>query len=639
MIEILGQGLIWFFTGIPGIGEAMAFVIAIALFGAAVAIALYYWRFHHQPLVLAIKSRNEFIAGVIGGMQAKSSEARGSFADRFFEIDEKMLEVSHPEAHQLRRAWEEYRETIVDQNAQVIQNTVRPEHFFVGLAHGYRAIGWFANIAIAVGLLFTFLGIIAALSTLDLSGGPEAMQTQLNGLMQVAGAKFWASVGGILASILLRSVDYRFSSSLETQLYRLCDLLEHGMVYLPPQRIASEQLRQLEEQTPAIKTFAEQIAIVLDEALEKQFTPMVSSLGSIREGIERISGDGGAAIHKVVSERAGAELGNLSEAIGAMTLTLATMAERIEMQTSSADQQIEEAVRRFSQASEEMRAAFSDLNGNFAAVAERLRADSEHASEQARQRMSDLIERLGASLDEMRSKMAQSAETFGRETQNAARNAAQLGQNAMQESFEAFVRRFNDAGEPLVEEMRKASTSIGTAANSLESGNRALGDYSRGIADVADRSSDIATSLGTLAKDVREATNPIKESASSIERALVSMSTAIADDARSAEANREEMRSIAQSLKATSEAAEQAWADYRARFNEVDEALGRALTALVSATDGHAQNINDRVAQVDETLGKGVSQLAAALRPLENLSDTVEDLSSALQRAQTDKAA
>lgn len=264
MIENLGQGLIWFFTRVPGVEEAMAFFIAIGLFGAAIIIALYYWHFHHRPLLAAIKSRNAVIADVIGGMQAKSSEARNSFSDRFFEIDEKMLEVSHEEARQLRRAWEEYRETIVDQNAEVIQNTVRPEHFFVGLAHGYRAIGWFANIAIAVGLLFTFLGIIAALSTLDLSGGPEAMQTQLNELMQVAGAKFWASVGGILASILLRSVDYRFSNSLDQHLYRMCDLLEHGMAYLPPQRIASDQLRQLEEQTPAMKAFAEQIAAFVE---------------------------------------------------------------------------------------------------------------------------------------------------------------------------------------------------------------------------------------------------------------------------------------------------------------------------------------------------------------------------------------
>ncbi len=91
----------------------------------------------------------------------------------------------------------------------------------------HRALGWFANIAIAVGLLFTFLGIIAALSTLDLSGGPDAMQSQLNDLMQVAGAKFWASVGGIVASIILRSVDYCFAKEVDEGLGRLSPSAEN----------------------------------------------------------------------------------------------------------------------------------------------------------------------------------------------------------------------------------------------------------------------------------------------------------------------------------------------------------------------------------------------------------------------------
>ena len=42
--------------------------------------------------------------------------------------------------------------------------------------------------------------------------------------------------------------------------------------------------------------------------------------------------------------------------------------------------------------------------------------------------------------------------------------------------------------------------------------------------------------------------------------------------------------------------------------------------------------------EVDEALGKGVSQLAAALRPLESLSDTVEDLAAALSAQKAEAA-
>lgn len=638
MIDTLGQGLIWFFTAVPGVGEAMAFIIALVLIATAVVIAWRYRRNHHWPLLSAINERNELISDKIGGSNAPSNDARLAFADAYFDIDEKMMEASHEEVFHLRRAWEEYRETIVDPNADVLQNTVRPENFFLLLGERHRALGWFANIAIAVGLLFTFLGIIAALSTLDLSGGPDAMQSQLNELMQVAGAKFWASVGGIVASIILRSVDYRFAKKVDEGLARLCDLLEHGMAYLPPQRIAADQLKQLEDQTPALKGFSEQLAVVLEETLEKQFAPMVTSLGSIERDMSSISGGGGEAVHKAISDGAGAQMADLAGAITGMSNSLGTMAERLERQTSSADQQIEEAVRRFSQASEEMREAFGELNSNFAAVAERMRADSEEASEQARQRLGELLERVGTSLDQMREKMAESAGEFGRSTADAARKAAETGQEAMTESFGQFVKNFNEAGEPLVEEMRKASTSIGTAATSLDGSNRAMGDYTRGIESVADRSSDIATSLGSVANDVREATDPLRQSASSIKEAILAMSTAVANDARNAETTREEMREISEALKATASAAEEAWSDYRARFNEVDKSLGEALNMLTEAAGSQAQSLTTRVGEVDEALGKGVSQLAAALRPLESLSDTVEDLAAALTAQQAEAA-
>src|SRR3546814_4432072 len=102
-------------------------------------------------------------------------------------------------------------------------------------------------------LPISFLGIIAALSTLDFSGGVDAMQERLNDLMKVAGAKFWASVGGIVASIVLRSYDYRFGKRINDGLSMLCDKLEHGMAYLPPQRIASDQLRS-EEHTSELQS-------------------------------------------------------------------------------------------------------------------------------------------------------------------------------------------------------------------------------------------------------------------------------------------------------------------------------------------------------------------------------------------------
>ena len=187
--EWLGHGLIYFFTEIPLIGDAMAAFLAIVLIGTAFAIAYRYKRQYHAPLADAIDARVRLLDEITGGSTADVDQARLEFARRFNDIDAQMMEANDAEALPLRRTWEEYRETIVDPSADVLQNSARPEHFFVNLGDRHRGLNWFANIFIAIGLLITFLGIIAALSTLDFSGGVDAMQERLNDLMKVAGAK------------------------------------------------------------------------------------------------------------------------------------------------------------------------------------------------------------------------------------------------------------------------------------------------------------------------------------------------------------------------------------------------------------------------------------------------------------------
>lgn len=628
--EWLGHGLIFFFTKIPLIGDAMAAFLAVALVGTAFIISSRYRRDFHEPLAQAIETRVRLLDDVTGGSTADIDHARLAFASRFNDVDEQMMEVEHPEALPLRRTWEEFRETIVDPSADVLQNSARPEHFFVSIGDSHRGLNWFANIFIAIGLLITFLGIIAALSTLDFSGGVDAMQGRLNELMKVAGAKFWASVGGIVASIVLRSYDYRFGKRISDGLSMLCDKLEHGMSYLPPQRIANDQLEQLKEQTPALRTFSEQLAAALDGALEKQMAPMITHLGSIQQGIDKISGGGGEAVRDAIASSAGAEMAGLADAIGAMTASMSTMSERLEKQTGEADKQIEEAVRRFSQASDEMRSAFGDLNRNFGVIADRMRDENEQASAIARQRMDELLGSLGTTLDEMKTGLSNAATQLGEASTSAANDAARIGQEAMEKSFSEFVERFNGAGSPLVTSMQDAGSAISLSAERLSSAQTAIGDHSRAIEQVAARSNDLAMAFGTVANDVEAAAAPVRQSALSIAEAVKSVEAVVTKNAASSETARDEMRELAAALNQTATAASSAWSEYRGRFEDVDRSLGAALEKITDAAGSHATNLNERVGQIDRALGEGVAQLAGALEPLTTLRDTVEELAGVL---------
>lgn len=631
--EGLGQWLIIIFTQLPFIGDAAALYLAILLIIWALYLGYNHRKKYYRPLADAIMGRIDLIKEITG-RNSDEDEARLAFARRFNDIDEMMMSTDNKQVEPLQRNWEEYRETIVDPSAEVLQNTARPEIFFLALNDRHRGLNWYANIVIAIGLLITFLGIIAALSTLDLKGGVDAMQSSLNELMQVAGAKFWASVGGIFASIIIRTFDYRYSNRIEENLNELCDLLEHGMMYLPPQRIAIQQLRQLEEQTPALRTFSDQLAVALEGALEKQMVPMISHLGSIQEGIEKISGGGNDAVKEAIASGAGAEMSGLADAISSMTLSMVAMSDRMEKQSGEADRQIEDAIRRFGQASEEMRTAFGELNRNFDTIAERMRADSEEASEQTRTRMSALIESLGSTMDEMKNGLSTAAGEMGAASANAAQDAARVGQEALESSFASFTRQFTEAGKPLVESMKDAGQAITTSSDNLVSAQSSIGDHARAIESVASRSSDLATAFGSVADDVQAATLPVRGAADAIAKAIKSMELIIAAQATTANDSREEMVEMATALSDTARAAETAWSEYRGRFEQVDRSLGEAIDLITNASSQHAQNLNDRVGQVDKALGDGVAQLAGALKPLATLRDTVEELAGALAQKQ-----
>src|SRR3546814_4559120 len=57
--EWLGHGLIFFFTKIPLIGDAMAAFLAVVLVGTAFAISTRYKRDFHEPLAKAIERSEE----------------------------------------------------------------------------------------------------------------------------------------------------------------------------------------------------------------------------------------------------------------------------------------------------------------------------------------------------------------------------------------------------------------------------------------------------------------------------------------------------------------------------------------------------------------------------------------------------
>lgn len=599
VVELLGAPIHWASVGLFTILRYDVVVLLLCLGGV-----LWCWHFirrnkqaHFNEAMQALQAREDALSQVAGS--GDPVEAQAHFGRDFDTIAEVM---ARPDRKELSLAWEQFRETFIDENEPVIRTTARSEAYFLHLADDTRVLAWGANIAVALGLTATFLGLIAALTgaTDALGGATDGTQTAdaLRNLLQVTAAKFWMSVTGIICSIWLRRTDRKWHEHLQLKLENLCQLLDRGTQFTPGPKLAAEQLREMKRQTEAFQVLGTDLATAIDNALTNPASPVVSVLGSINASIEQF-GKGGfnqisQDLGKALGEHAGREMQELGATLGVMATKFdqlstglsdvpATLENTFREMRAQFETEQSETRRRQTEASEQL---FGQLGG----LAERLEGVTGQFSE-------DLAERLKETINT-------AADTSGEALGKA---FAEFG-TRMSESTDDLVQRLAllaSNAEPLSEAMIKAATATTQQAERLE---------------IAGRSTEEAGSkLAAAATELNTVLGPIASAAKSASDAAAAISTALAAHERATE-------ELTGQLIATASSAEDAWSSYQGRFDGVDEALGKTLDNLISATAQHATAVNQQVGVLDHELAKAVSSLKDTLDPLEELAGEISSL-------------
>jgi len=190
----------------------------------------------------------------------RGASGQRDFARHFNELDLQLGGVATQSAA-LIDGWSNFRGLLVENGDGRLATTARARDVFDPLDEPARALEWWANILVAVGLVITFLGIVAALSEATGAigtGNPAEVQAALMGLLAIAATKFWTSIAGVLASIVLRIVARlrrRRITQLETGFFAVLDAC---VVYMPPEKVALEQMKALHRietalQAPGVK--------------------------------------------------------------------------------------------------------------------------------------------------------------------------------------------------------------------------------------------------------------------------------------------------------------------------------------------------------------------------------------------------
>ncbi|EME68216.1 hypothetical protein H261_19496 [Paramagnetospirillum caucaseum] len=386
---------------------------------------------------------------------------RQEFYTKLDEFDELMAR-----SKLLSHSWDEYKETLLPQKpgSTLIESTVRPGDFInlTELEHSGLKLKWFHNIPgifVGVGLLFTFIGLVAALffasqaihavggDGVDAATQTAEMQKALSQLLSTATFKFWTSIAGLGSSIVLGML-YRFLvRSLDRSLDALCRQIERCTLTVTPEVLANRQLDELREQSSQLKEFTGQLAFnlgrALEEALQKAMPSVItsamepmghkvseitSSINNLHQAMPSVMSDAMSPVAEklgsltqnmaqefgsVVSENAGAEIRETAKALVSVKDALLEASKHVSGSGSGLSDQIAEAAG-------DLRAAAKAITDGMAGITETVRADVDKTKDTlnaqllaATEGVSSVADVIRASLADVGGKMRTTTEEAG----------------------------------------------------------------------------------------------------------------------------------------------------------------------------------------------------------------------------------
>ena len=586
-----------------------------------------------RPYIRAAEARVTALRGVIGNA-TEPVEEREAFSTNYAAASE-ALNAPAPGANQIVLAWREFHESIVDETENPVRNTTRPAVFFNRAAPRQTLLLFWSNILVGLGLILTFLGLIVALHTASRgmnTSDPTVMQQSLRSLLIVAGAKFFTSVAGVGTSLMLRFAEHGLQKRVSAVNEALCTLLERGMLYVPPQRLAAEQLGVLIEQRDQLKAFNTDFALQVGERFQQAIAPVTASLGLLNDNMTSMSQGLGQGAAKAIEEASGGELRALGQ-------TLATLGERLDALSTSVGSSGEDAARQiraagsdFAQAATDIRDAFDRLSGQVDGMGERFSSQGEAMAEA----QNASLERMLGGLEAAQTRSADAISEAVSRLQGAGQSAAEAMQQEVSAAMAAGVAASQDTFRVAMEEsgegLRSVSAGLAKAvSDAADQIDRAGQGFARSgenafktaeaMEGVTGQAKVVAISIGDASKGFVEAATPVAQAAQAVNDAAGRIVRSLEANQQSDAEAVQSLRDLAEGIRATQEAAETAWADYRARFEGVDKALEKTTVKLGETLEGTFGEFRRFATDTDRELASAVGKLSGALTAIEDYAE------------------
>jgi len=577
--------------------------------------------------------------------------------------------------HKLAVAWKEFEETLVrfptEDGRTPIKNAVRPSNFFNLADMGVSTSFWRAwpGVFVTVGLLLTFLGLIAALNEIGGDLSDEALST----LLTVASAKFIMSLTGLFCSIVFGFFLRARMGRMDKALHQLCDAIEQRLNFVSLEEIAKDQLAEVRKQSEQTQALITQLIANIDEPLKtglpnairlgiaEAMIPVVEKIGTagsdgVASTMENLSGQ--------LTDGIGGALTQVSDRLATAGETLEALAGRMDNSSSRMGGEMEAAITRLAASVDEMREGAG-------AAAQQTSARLTESAETLFAGMRDALERIqsntaenGAAMERAARAMTEAASTFKAEIGAASQEGREIARSALQGAGEDAAAQVNAAG-------LAATASIGTSLAAVTERAEALGskvstdlfgpldamrealeraseNAARGATEMARFSAgaeagavsarEAAGLMGETAQTLTAAATPIRETAGRFEAAAREAASAtnasvetlktgadsLVQSAQSAlEAGRTALAAERDAIAANLAAVETALEKFEGiagRFDTIDDKLGDALAQYRQEIESALANIGERSKTIYDDHARALDALTTLVSQAEAFS-------------------
>lgn len=597
-----------------------------------------------------------------------------------------VIDASFKKNALLSRHWEEFTETLIpplegvdDNSYQIYHNTKRPQEFLSPDAVLHDVRPWIdGERLIGFGLLFTFIGLIAALSKASGAfNGDENITIALATLLSTAGAKFLASIGGLSGSILQSLICNFYISRSIKNLSNLNDMLEARLNYASVERIAADQYGHAQRQTARLEEMGVEITMALGQQISeamnnlphlmgsefsKALEPMKDSLESVTSKVsennsealsnmvgefrDQIQGAGEDSMKLVIDQLEGLSSAlnttvsglqssndemrsGLRDAINAMSSATSQFNDSISSSAKAASGQMDQMSETLGSTIQSLLTDFKDQQASSQAsmreLIDTLSQSSNKASQELAQQATTSSQQLGESvtsaLNNILSNATHNTEAIAGTVKEGLSKVSEHAQTELRSLLQQLGEEIKQSVAGVNQSLDGWKESSGRVASSLNQVNSELGKTSTGLVTTTERIHDVSSVFKGAAASVETATSPLLRINEKLNATMEAMESVNRDAVKSVDL-------LSSSVKSSVEETSRAVAELRNTW----ERQANHLKGADKELEGAFNTITGQLTRSLETLQSFSSELGNQMGEVTgNFASIVEELSDALE--------